>query len=125
MLSLQNLDSLSYKNSSVFEILYQLQIIDSFINNYQDIRPQEMKLYYSESQESAQEFPAINEAYAWNNNESSNIRDVQAVAPESGRAIPLPPPEYANIPEPPKTQVPFIGPQPPPANGAAGSSASN
>ena len=45
------------------------------------------------------------------------MRDIQAVAPESGQAIPLPPP--INIPEPPKIQIPFIGPQP------AGNSGSN
>jgi len=52
------------------------------------------------------EYPNLNDAYQ--EEEKSNIRDVQAVAPESGKAIPLPPPCF--VPEPPKTQVPFIGP---------------
>ena len=49
------------------------------------------------------------------------MRDIQAVAPESGSAIPLPPPN--NIPEPPKIQIPFIGPQP--ANNGSNNNNSN
>ena len=73
-----------------------------------------------------QEFPTVSEAYN-NSNEKiveedkSSMRDIQAVAPESGSAIPLPPPN--NIPEPPKIQIPFIGPQP--ANNGSNNNNSN
>lgn len=51
------------------------------------------------------------------------MRDIQAVAPESGNAIPLPPPN--NIPEPPKIQIPFIGPQPANNSGSNNNNSSN
>ena len=49
------------------------------------------------------------------------MRDVQAVAPESGSAIPLRPPN--RVPDPPQIKVPFIGPQP--ANNGSNSSSNN
>jgi hypothetical protein len=127
LLSLEGLDNkLDLENSSIYEVLYQLQIIDSFINEYQNLRPSEVKYYYSEANQPVQEFPTVSEAYN-NSNEKiveedkSSVRDIQAVAPESGSAIPLPPPN--NIPEPPKIQIPFIGPQP--ANNGSNNNNSN
>jgi hypothetical protein len=50
LLSLEGLDNkLDLENSSIYEVLYQLQIIDSFINEYQNLRPSEVKYYYSEA----------------------------------------------------------------------------
>jgi len=129
LLSLEGFDEkLDLDRSSIFEVLYQLQIIDYFINEYQTVRPSEIKYYYSEASQPVQEFPTVSEAYN-NSNEriveedKTSMRDIQAVAPESGSAIPLPPPN--NIPEPPKIQVPFIGPMPAGNNSGSNNSNSN
>ena len=128
LLSLEGLEKkLDLENSSIFQVLYQLQIIDSFINEYQTLRPSEIKYYYSEATQPVQEFPSVSEAY--NSNErtveedKTSMRDIQAIAPESGSAIPLPPPN--NIPEPPKIQVPFIGPQPAANNSGSNNNSNN
>ena len=55
--------------------------------------------------------------------DKTSMRDIQAVAPESGSAIPLPPPN--NIPEPPKIQVPFIGPMPAGNNSGSNNNSNN
>lgn len=48
-------------------------------------------------------------------NNIRDARDKQAMAPPSG-AIPLPPAERANVPEPPKANQTVYGPQPQGAN---------
>ncbi len=66
----------------------------------------------------------MNEAYSNERiveEDKTSMRDVQAVAPESGSAIPLPPPN--RVPDPPQIKVPFIGPQP--ANNGSNSSSNN
>lgn len=66
-----------------------------------------MKIYYAESSldtTKKDQYPALGDASA----NEENKRDVQAAAPESGAAIPLP--MATNVPEPPSIKVPFIGP---------------
>lgn len=126
LLTLEGLEKLDLEKTSIFEVLYQLQIIDSFINEYQTLKPQDIKYYYSEAHQQVQEFPSVVEAYSNERTveeDKTSMRDVQAVAPESGSAIPLPPPN--NIPEPPRIQIPFIGPQPQSANNSGNNNSTN
>ena len=79
------------------------------INEFQTKTTNEIKVYYSEplaasSNNDQSAYPSLNEAYT-----------APAVA-DGTTAIPLPPPN--NIPEPPATKVPFIGPSLPPNHGS-------
>jgi hypothetical protein len=48
LLALTSVDSLSLKASTTYEVLYQLQILDSLVNEYQTKRPSEVRAYFSE-----------------------------------------------------------------------------
>ena len=108
MLSLKGIENLSLKTSSTYQILYQLQVIESLVNEFQTKRSCEVKAYFSEpligpvSSNEQSSYPSIGEAY-----------NAPKVA-DSSVAIPMPPP--TNIPEPPAPKVPFIGPMPPPSH---------
>jgi hypothetical protein len=103
LLAVRSVDSLSLRASTTYEILCQLQILDSLVNEYQTKRSSEVRVHFSEplpasNDQSAAAYPSLTDAY-------NNVA-------EASVAIPLPP--AAAIPEPPAPKVPFIGPMAPP-----------
>ena len=108
LLALRSVDSLSLRASTTYEVLYQLQILDSLVNEYQTKRSSEVRAHFSEPLPASNDYPSLTDAY-------NNVADASV-------AIPLPP--AAAIPEPPAPKVPFIGPMAPPGHANNNASAS-
>ncbi|CDW78148.1 ubiquitin carboxyl-terminal hydrolase family protein [Stylonychia lemnae] len=117
LLSLSSISEL-VEDTSAYKLLYNLQILEQFIDQYSIQESQNIKCYFVENQEYNSQFPLLDAQNNNSNQNSQNVqsdnlneqkRDVQNAAPQSGIAIPLPPQDQSNVPIPPSQGI-FIGP---------------
>lgn len=54
---------LAKRSSNIVELLYSLQVVESFVNQYQLSQEQNVIAYYSEMPGQGDAYPALDEAY--------------------------------------------------------------